>query len=444
MTPLAVSGAMVVGMVILIVLRAPVALAMGISGAAGYAALVGWAPLGAYLQTAMVEKFVSYDLAIIPLFILMGQIATRTGISGAIFTASNAWLGHLRGGLAMASVAGCAVFGSISGSSIATASTMARVALPEMKRHGYSGALSSGSLAAGGTLGILIPPSIVLIIFALLTEQNIVTLFLAATIPGLLAVVGFIAAIAIYARLFPHEGPTHSRVPFWERIRALGGIWHVVLVFIIVLGGIYGGVFTPAEGASVGVVLIALVGILMRTINLRGLLECVVDTAGTSAMIFTIIFGADLFNIALALTRMPNMAADWLIMLGLAPMVILIVFIVFHLVLGCIMDSLSMILLTVPVFFPAMMALDFGLGPTEQAVWLGIITLIIVELGMITPPVGLNLFVISSMAPDIPMRQIFRGAVPFIVAEFIRVSLIVVFPVLTFWLVGLVAPSVLN
>jgi C4-dicarboxylate transporter, DctM subunit len=439
-SPVEIAVGMVVAMLAAIALRAPIALAMGLIGAGGYVLQSGWSPLSAYLQTAMVDKLVSYDLAALPLFVLMGQIATRTGMSRAIFTAANAWIGHYRGGLAMASVAGCAAFGSICGSSVATASTMAQVALPEMKRHGYSGALSTGCLAAGGTLGILIPPSIVLIIFALLTEQNIVRLFLAATVPGLLAVAGFVAAIAIYVRLFPAEGPVGERVSIAERFRALAGVWHVALVFLAVLGGIYGGFFTPSEGAAIGVVLTMLAGFLIRALTLGGLVQCLIEAAATSAMIFAIIFGADLFNVALALTRTPALAADWLTAAGVAPMTVLLAIIAFYLVMGCIMDSLSMILLTVPVFFPAFMALDFGLTPVEQAMWFGIIVLIVVELGMITPPVGLNLFVISAMAPDIPTRKVFRGAVPFILSEFVRIALIVAVPSVSYWLVNLVYP----
>ena len=275
----------------------------------------------------------------------------------------------------------------------------------------------------------------VLIIYALITEQNIVKLFLAATVPGTLAVAGFFIAIAIYVRMFPEEGPKHEPVPLADRIKAVGKVWHVALIFIVVLGGIYGGFFTPAEGASVGVVLTILAGVMLRALGIRALMQCVVDTASTTAMIFTIVFGADIFNVALALTRTPGLLADWIGALGYAPMVVLTIIILFYLVMGCVMDSLSMVLLTVPVFFPAMMALDFGLTPEYQAMWFAIITLVVVELGMITPPVGLNLFVISQMAPDIPTRQIFRGALPFIVAEFCRVGLIVAFPWLTFGLV---------
>ncbi len=439
MSPPTLALVMVIVLLLAIFARAPIALAMGLVGAGGYVLLASPQALLAYLSTAWTDKFMSYELAIVPLFILMGHLATQTGISAALFAASNAWIGHFRGGLAMAAVAGCAMFGSISGSSLATASTMAKVALPEMRRHGYSGALSAGSLAAGGTLGILIPPSVVLIIYALLTEQNIVKLFLAATIPGTLAVIGFCLAIAVYTRLRPAEGPAHAGVDLSARLRALGGIWHIVAIFVVVLGGIYGGIFTPAEGASVGVAMTLLAGLLKGALSLRALLDSLIETAASTAMIFAIVFGADLFNVALALSRMPMEVAAWFGEAGIAPMTVLLCIVAFYLVMGCVMDSLSLILLTVPVFFPTVMALDFGLTPEQQALWFGIITLVVVEMGMITPPVGMNLFVISAMARDIPTAAIFRGVSPFIAAEFLRLTLLIAFPALSFWLVQAVA-----
>ena len=434
MDPTVISIMMVLVLLGTILLRMPIGLAMGIVGAAGYAMLSSPASLQAYLTTSWPDRFLSYELAIVPLFILMGNLATRTGISAALFAASNAWIGHFRGGLAMASVAGCAMFGAISGSSIATASTMARVALPEMRKHKYSNSLATGCLAAGGTLGILIPPSIVLIIYALLTEQNIVKLFLAAIIPGILAVLGFMITIAIYVRIYPEEGPSQEPASFKVRLQNLGKIWHIVSIFVVVLGGIYGGFFTPAEGASVGVVLTALAGFLTRQLTLEAVITSLIDTAAASAMIFVIIFGADLFNVALALSRMPTALADWFIAAEIGPMTVLLCIVVFYLIMGCVMDSLSMILLTVPVFFPTVMSLDFGLLPEYQAIWFGILTLVVVEVGMITPPVGMNLFIISAIAKDIPTKQIFRGTVPFILSEFVRIILLIAFPGLSYWL----------
>jgi len=424
-------------MLLAIFARVPVALSMGGIGAIGYAMLSSPEALTTYLSTAWPDKFRSYELAIVPLFVLMGNIATMTGISGRLFAASNAWIGHWRGGMALAAIGGCAMFGSICGSSLATASTMARVALPEMKRAGYSGALSSGALAAGGTLGILIPPSVVLIIYAMLTEQNIVKLFLAATIPGTLAVLGFGLAVLVWVRLFPEEGPATPAASWATRFRSLLGIWHIVAIFATVLGGIYGGFFTPAEGASVGVVAVAAAGLLTRTLTPKILIACLIDTAVSSAMIFAIVFGADLFNVALTLSRMPVELADWVGGSGLAPLTVMIAMITFYLIMGCVMDSLSMILLTVPVFFPTVMGLDFGLTPEAQAMWFGIITLVVVEMGMITPPVGMILFVISAMARDIPTRQVFLGTVLFVVSELGRISLLVAFPVLSYGLVSL-------
>ncbi|KJZ19038.1 TRAP transporter large permease [Loktanella sp. S4079] len=439
MDPFTLAILLVLGLFVLIFIRVPIALAMALVGVVGYVQLSSWIGLKAYLSTAWVDKFMSYDLSVVPLFILMGHLATNSGISASIFNAARAWIGHLRGGLAMAAVAGCALFGSISGSSLATASTMTRVAMPEMRKHGFSGALSSGSLAAGGTLGILIPPSVVLIIYALLTEQNIVKLFLAATVPGVLAVVGFMIAISVYVRLFPEEGPTSERSNMKERLRALADIWHVLVIFIVVLGGIYGGFFTPAQGAAVGVVLTLVLGTLKGGLTPKTILNSLIDTAGSTAMIFAIVFGADLFNVALALSRMPMEVAQYFATSDIAPMVILMGIVVFYLVMGCLMDSLSMILLTVPVFFPTVMALDFGMTFEQQAMWFGIISLVVVEMGLITPPVGMNLFVISAMAKDIPMTQIFRGTIPFIIAEFVRIAILISFPVLSYWLVDLVA-----
>ncbi|MBP2233736.1 tripartite ATP-independent transporter DctM subunit [Sinorhizobium kostiense] len=439
MTPFAIAIILVVALFVLIFIRMPIALAMGLVGAVGYVQLSSAAGLMAYLNTAWVDKFMSYDFAVVPLFILMGHLATNSGISASIFAAARAWIGHLQGGLAMAAVAGCALFGSISGSSLATASTMTRVAMPEMRKHGFSSALSSGALAAGGTLGILIPPSVVLIIYALLTEQNIVKLFLAATIPGILAVIGFILAISVYVRLYPDEGPTSERADLRQRLRSLRDIWHVVLIFVIVLGGIYGGFFTPAQGAAIGVVLTLILGHLKGKLTRRKVIDSLVDTAGSTAMIFAIVFGADLFNVALALSRMPVEVAEFFAGSGIPPMLILLSMVVFYLVMGCLMDSLSMILLTVPVFFPTIMALDFGLTPEQLAMWFGIISLIVVEMGLITPPVGMNLFVISALAKDIPMIEIFRGTLPFIIAEFTRIAVIISFPALSYWLVDIVA-----
>ena len=431
MSPAEIGIVMIVAMLALMLLRAPIFMSMALVGAIGYVSLIGSAPLLAYLKGSVVSLFVSYDFSVIPLFLLMGNFAARAGISGDLFAAANAWVGHRRGGLAMASILGCAAFGAICGSSLATASTMTQVALPEMRRHGYSDALAAGTLAAGGTLGILIPPSVVLIIYAILTEQNVVKLFIAAVVPGLLAVVGYLIAISVYVRLVPNAGPLGTRPPLAERMSALRRVVPALVVFGIVFVGIYGGYFTPTEGAAVGAVVTGLFAVVFGGLRFRGFIETALETAATSAMIFVILFGADLFNVALALTRVPNQMAEWVAAMGASPYMVLTVLIAVYLVLGCVMDSLSMILLTVPILFPTVMALDFGLDPTSQALWFGIMTLIVVELGMITPPVGLNLFIIKALARDISTSDIYRGVMPFVVSELVRVTLIVAFPALS-------------
>ncbi|MEL6793532.1 MAG: TRAP transporter large permease, partial [Pseudomonadota bacterium] len=375
-----------------------------------------------------------------------GQFATKSGMSERLFRAAADWLGHRKGGVAMASVGACAGFGAVCGSSLATASTMGQVALPEMRKYGYSGRLSTGVLAAGGTLGILIPPSVILVIYAILTEQNIAKMFAAALIPGILAALGYILAVAVYARISPEDAVALPRKPWGERIRALGGVWPVVLIFGLVMWGIAGdsnwfkdgqqALFTPTEGAAVGAVLTGLYGFWTGGLNRETLLECILATASTTAMIFFILLGAQVFNAFLALTQTPQGIADWVTGQGFAPLTILAFILVLYLVFGCVMDSLSMILLTIPIFFPIIESLDFGMTPEQVAIWFGILALIVVEVGLITPPVGMNLFIIHSMARDIPITQTYRGVAPFVITDLIRVVILVAFPSITLWLVG--------
>ena len=411
-----------------VALRAPLGLAMLATGALGYAHFSSAAALAAHLATAWPARFMSHDLAMVPLFVLMGHLATRGGLSAALFAACRAWIGHWRGGLAMAAVAGCALFGAISGSSVATASTMARVALPEMRRHGYGAGLACGTLTAGGTLGILIPPSVVLILYALLTEQNIVTLFLAALLPGLLAVAGFVLAIAVTVRIWPDAAPRHPPCPSADRWRSFRAICPAAGIFALVLGGLYGGLFTPAEAACLGVVLTALAGIRSGELGWAGLRDSLLDTAVTSAMIFVILFGADMVNVMLALSQLPQALTGWAGAAGLPPMAVLGLVLLAYLAAGCVLDSLSLVLLTVPVVVPMLMALDFGLSPDQQGLWLGVLMLMAVELGMITPPVGLNLFVIAATAPEVPAPVIFRGTLPFLAVELLRLLLLLALP----------------
>jgi len=423
-------------MLALMALRMPIGVAMMVAGGGGFALIAGWMPLVAQLKSSAFYLFSSYSLTVIPLFLLMGQFATRSGLSRGLFGAANAWLGHRPGGIAMAAIGGCGLFGAICGSSLATAATMGQVALPELKRYHYSGALATGTLAAGGTLGILIPPSVILVIYALLTEQNIAKMFVAAFVPGILAVIGYMLAIAIYVRLYPEEGPAGPELPLPEKLRSLVGVWPALLIFLLVIGGIYTGAFTPTEAAAFGAAATGLLAAVKERMGWQGLKQCLLGAAEASAMIFLILFGAELFNGFLALTRMPDALAAVIGGSGLSPMLVLVAMLLLYLALGCVMDSLSMILLTIPIFFPVVMALDFGLGAEGTAIWFGVIALVVVEVGLITPPVGMNVFIINSMARDVPMLESFRGVLPFLISDGLRVTLLIAFPALSLWLVG--------
>ncbi len=436
MTDLEIALASFPLLLVLILLRMPIGLAMLVLGLAGNVLVNdSTVQILSQLKSLTYDTFSSYSLSIIPLFLLMGQFATHGGMSRSIFRAAEAWLGHRKGGVAMSAVGACAGFGAICGSSLATAATMAQVALPELRRHGYSGALATGCLAAGGTLGILIPPSVVLVIYAILTEQNIAKLFVAAVIPGLMAAVGYMLAIAVYVRLKPGSAGLRERAPMSERWSALARVWPVLLVFVAVVGGIYVGIFTPTEGAAVGAAGTALIAIASGNLGWGNLKSSLLNTATSSAMIFFIVLGAAVYNTFLAFAQLPQEAASWVTSQGFAPMTVLIAILLLYLVLGCFMDSLSMILLTVPIFFPVVSVLDFGLPPEEFALWFGILVLIVVEVGLITPPVGMNLFIINSMAKDIPMAHTYRGAVPFLVSDFVRVAILVAAPAITLFVV---------
>ncbi len=425
-------------LIALIFLRVPIGLAMLVCGIAGTWIIFGNPnAILSRLKLETYSTFSSYSLSIIPLFLLMGQFATLGGMSQSLFRAANTWLGHRKGGVAMSAVGACAGFGAICGSSIATAATMAQVALPELRRYGYSGALATGTLAAGGTLGVLIPPSIVLVLYAILTEQNIAKLFVAAFIPGIIAALGYMITIAIYVRVSPDSAGSRERAPYSERFRALLDVWPVLLVFAVVVGGIYLGWFTPTEGAAVGAAGTGLVALLNGGLTWKTLVQSILSTAAATAMIFFIVYGAAFFNSFLALSQMPQIAAAWVSEQGFNPWVVLIMILVLYLLLGCVMDSLSMILLTIPIFFPIVTALDFGLGPEEFAIWFGILVLIAVEVGLITPPVGMNLFVINSMAKDIPIVHTYRGVMPFVASDVVRLTLLVAFPAITLSLMRL-------
>ncbi|MBL6863485.1 MAG: TRAP transporter large permease [Rhodospirillales bacterium] len=432
----------IIGFVVLMVLlaiRIPIGVAMLLVGIGGYLEIAGTVALMSYLKTEVYYRFSAFDLSVAPLFIMMGQFAAKAGLSQALFTAAHRWLGHFRGGVAMASVGGCAGFGAISGSSLATAAIMGQVALPELKRFKYSGSLATGCLAAGGTLGILIPPSLILIIYAVMVEANIATLFQAALLPGILAAIGYIGVIAIIVRINPNSGPAAPKTSLSERWKSILDIWGVLLIFILVMGGIYSGIFTPTEGAGIGCIGTFLLAITRGRMRWKGIKDVFLGTASTTGLIFLIILGAAIFSAFLGFTELPNDLAEFFKTSGLPPITIIIMMVVIYILLGFLMDSLSMILLTVPIFWPIIAALDFGMPVDDVKLWFGIISLIVVEVGLITPPVGMNVFVISSMAKDVPMIETFKGVIPFFISDAVRVAFIVWLPSLTLFLPHLLA-----
>ncbi|MAZ18721.1 MAG: C4-dicarboxylate ABC transporter permease [Ahrensia sp.] len=423
-------------LLVLIFLRAPIGLAMMLCGIGGlYFAMGGSAMFMAKLKTETYTTFSSYSLSIIPMFLLMGQFATLSGMSQALFKAAESWLGHRRGGVAMAAVGACAGFGAICGSSLATAATMSRVALPELRRYGYSGGFSTATLAAGGTLGILIPPSVILVIYAILTEQNIAKLFLAAFVPGVLAAIGYMITISIYVRLYPDAAGTRERQPYSERFKALIDVWPVLIVFLVVVGGIYLGWFTPTEGAAVGAAGTGLIALVSGNLNWKVFSDSIISTAMSTAMIFFIVLGAGFYNSFLALSQVPQELSSFVVSQGFSPWFVLVLILVFYLIFGCLMDSLSMILLTIPIFFPVISALDFGMTHDHLAIWFGILVLIVVEVGLITPPVGMNLFIINAMDRETPITQTYKSVMFFVGSDIVRVAILVLFPAITLFLI---------
>ncbi len=438
MTPATIGLFMFGAMLVLMAVRVPIAAAMFIPGALGYWAMTNDMALLNTLKGSAVARLTVYDLSVIPLFLLMGQFATQGGLSRALFKAAAAFVGHIRGGLGMAAILSAAAFGAVCGSSVATSATITQVAYPEMRAHGYHGRLSTAVLATGGTLGILVPPSVPLIVYAILTEQNIAKLFAAAMVPAILATLGYIVVIGLYCRLRPKLATPSEPLPWGARFKALLGVWPIVVIFCIVFGGIYGGLFSPTEGAAVGAVGTFLAGVVQRELGIEGIKRSFLGTAETSAMVFMIFLGADMMNSALALTQMPAALADWVSHLQVAPLVIVGCVLLFYVVLGCVMDELSMLLLTIPVIFPTIMALDlWGLTQEMKAIWFGILVLMTVGIGLVAPPVGLNVYVVNSIAKDVSMNETYKGVLPFLVSDVLRVLVLLFFPILSLGLVEL-------
>jgi tripartite ATP-independent transporter DctM subunit len=415
------------GMFALMILRVPIALSMGFVGFVGLALIRSW-PAALAATTTEILDVAKYTLSVVPLFVLMGNFVTRAGMSRELYHAAYTFIGHRRGGLAMSTVAACAGFGAICGSSIATTATMARVAMPEMRRFGYRDSFAAGAIAAGGTLGILIPPSVIMVLYAIMTEQSIGALFAAGVLPGLLATGFYIAAAAIVTRRHPELGPPGERSSWAERLLALRNIWGVLVLFGIVMGGMYGGWFTPTEAAGIGAMGGFLFAVARGKMSWSVLIDILVQSARTTAMLFTILIGASIFASFANFTTMPQDLKDFVEQFQIHPIAVIVAICFVYVLLGTAMEELSMILLTVPIFFPLVTHLGF------DPVWFGILIVCVVEIGMISPPVGMNVFVLRSVLPDVPTAQIWRGVMPFLCADILRLSVLIAFPMITLWL----------
>jgi len=425
-------------MLALMVVRVPIGIAMFIVGAGGYVYLTSgnFTALLNSLKNLAYARLSNYDLVVIPLFLLMGQFATHGGLSKALFRFVGAFLGHHRGGIAIAAIGACAGFGAICGSSVATAATMGQVALPELRRFGYSGSLATGALAAGGTLGIMIPPSVPLVIYAILTQESIGKLFMAAVLPGIIAMLGYMLVVKIIVTWKPEAGPAGPRVAWPERLKSLLAVLPVLLVFVVVIVGIYGGWSTPTEAAAIGAAACGVIAIVSGGMRGKGLADSALGTAQATAMIYLVLLGADMMNTTLALSQMPGELAGWVKGSGLAPLAVIVMILLIYIFLGCVMDALAMILLTIPIFYPMIMALDFwGLTPSDKSIWFGILALMVVEIGLVHPPVGLNVYIINRLAKDVPLTATFRGVVPFLLSDAVRTTLLLFFPIISLYLV---------
>ena len=411
----------------LMMLRVPIAISMGVVGLVGIGLMRSW-PAAIASSTTEILDVAKYTLSVVPLFVLMGNFVTRAGMSRELYRVAYTFIGHRRGGLAMSTIAACAGFGAICGSSIATTATMARVAMPEMRRFKYRDSFAAGSIAAGGTLGILIPPSVIMVLYAIMTEQSIGALFAAGVIPGLLATLFYMVAASVVTRRNPELGPSGERSSWAERLRALRDIWGVLVLFAMVMGGMYGGWFTPTEAAGIGAMGGFLFALARGALTWPVLIDVLVQSARTTAMLFTILIGASIFASFANFTTMPQDLKDFVEQFSIHPIAVIVAICAVYVLLGTAMEELSMILLTVPIFFPLITHLGF------DPVWFGILIVCVVEIGMISPPVGMNVFVLRSVLPDVPTGQIWKGVMPFLYADIVRLAVLIAFPVITLWL----------
>lgn len=412
----------------LLLLRLPIGFALGLVGTVGFGWIVGMTPALKSLGSVASDTVLSYDFAVIPMFILMGNLVARSGISDELYAASYSWFSGMRGGLAIATIASCGGFSAVCGSSLATAATMARVAVPPMQKYKYSDALAAGSVAAGGTLGILIPPSIALVLYGIMTESDIGKLFAAGLMPGILGIVLYMVAISVWARFRPSIGPAAVSHSLSVKLKSLRGVTGILALFLLVMGGLYLGWFTPTEAAGIGSGGAFLIAVARGRLNWRSLYETLYDSARTSVAILTILIGALLFANFINVARVPQALGDWVTGQDMAPIAVIISIIAIYLVLGCFLESISMMLLTVPIFYPIVGALGYDL------IWFGVVVIVVIEIAMITPPIGMNIFVLRGVLPDIPSTTVFKGVIPFILADIVRITLIVAFPIIALWL----------
>lgn len=432
-----------IGLAVLLTLaffRVPIAFAMALVGTVGFALMRGWEAAGSMVGSVAFETSLSYSLSVVPLFIFMGNILAASGIAHGLFTGADKIFGRMRGGLAMATILSCGGFSAVCGSSLATAATMSKVAMPSMRRFGYHDSLATGSIAAGGTLGILIPPSVILIIFGLLTESDIGRLFLAGVIPGLLGVLLYLVAVMVAVRVKPELAPeVGAHDTRMERSDVIG-VLATIALFVFIMAGIYGGLFTPIEAAGMGAAAALVIAAIVGGLTRQGLWAAIIDAALSTAMIFAIIIGAEIFSNFVNFAGLPDALGDLVFDLGLGPWAVIGIIVLIYLILGTVLESLSMILLTVPIFYPLMFMLDFGPGPLanpdDVLIWFAIIVVVATEISLITPPVGMNVFVLRSILPDVPLKTMFSGILWFWVADIVRIGLIVGVPALSLWLTG--------
>jgi tripartite ATP-independent transporter DctM subunit len=414
--------------ILLAFLRVPLAFALLGVSIIGIGLTLNWNVAFMLLPMTISEAVLSYELAVVPMFILMGNVISKTGIAQDLFRAAYAFFGHVRGGLALSTMTACSGFSAVCGSSYATAATMAKVAYPSMKRYGYADSLAAGTIAAGGTLGILIPPSIIMVVYGILTQTNIRDMFIAGVIPGLLGVAMYLVVIRLIAARNPDDAPAGERSSWRDRIRALAGVWPFVLLFVLIIGGLYGRLFTPTEAAGMGAGLAMLVAMLQRRLTWRLLKQIIVDTAYTSVSLYAVLFGALMLSRLLTVSGLSTGILDLVTSFGLEGIGLILAILLVFLVLGCVMDSMAIILIFAPLFAPIVVAQGFDL------VWFGILIIVATEIALITPPIGMNVYVLKAVLPSIPIIRIFKGLVPFVAADLVRLGLLIAFPALALWL----------